>query len=338
MMINRLNPTLLVAIPWIICQHVGVVSSFTLQILRGQNHGLQSTRKLQRMRNTNLYMNMETKPSDSQVSGIGIALTREDGKNAKILKAIQSHSRIIGSSCSLIEIPCIEHAHGPDSGETFISTLSSSPSTFDYIAVTSPEAAQVFASTLQLTNISIENLPQVCAVGKATEESLRAKGIPVSFTPSKATAATLVNELPAISKDRATINVLYPASAKAKKTLQKGLEARTDTSFKVTRLDTYDTVPAKWTEEQLKIAQEDIKIVCFGSPSAVQSWVEKVNEMGSKNIATKSLAACIGETSAQACREMGWKEEDIYYPDKPGIPGWTESVADAMDRIQKDQN
>ena len=305
---------------------------------------------------------------DNENKIIKIALTREDGKNKKIWNALESHPqlRTLCSSttnddttstsimtmtmtttnvyaCDIIEIPCIEHADGPDSGEIFLSELTICPSTYDYITITSPEAAQVFASTWEQTQLSKDELPSICAVGKATQQALEKRNIPVSFVPSKATAATLVNELPPI-ENKKTTNVLYPASAKAKLTLQKGLQERRDASFEVKRLDTYDTVPAKWTDEQYTIAKESIQIVCFASPSAVESWVSKVNEEDKRNRNGKELssfhqqytmAACIGETSAQACREFGWEENHIFYPDKPGVNGWAESVVEAVEQMYK---
>jgi len=337
--IGKTKQILFLGIASAILSHLNFVTSFShLPFLPNAGQHQMQKRKCSGVESRSvLHLSTHT---EQEVKSISIAVTREDGKNTKILQAIQSHTRLSSHSvpCRLTEIPCIAHAEGPDAGDTFTSALLSSPSEFDYIAITSPEAAQVFASTWKQTTISNENLPKICAVGKATQEALNSNGLSVSFVPSKATAATLVKELPPIEdknggKEISTTTVLYPASAKAKPTLQKGLEARTDAKFQVTRLNTYDTIPASWTEEQLKLAQIHTQIVCFASPSAVESWVEKVNQ-GSINASECMLVACIGETSAQACREMGWKEQDIFYPEKPGVDGWAESVMNAADRIQ----
>ena len=262
-----------------------------------------------------------------------VALTREEGKNNKLKKALESNSKIIqilaSSSTSAMdvnEIPCIAHADGPDLnvlGETLSST------DFDYIAITSPEAAKVFATSW--IDADRPEVGLVAAVGKATQEALTAYGIDVAFVPSKATAATLVKELPmqeeAINEGRAT-SLLYPASAKAKDTLQNGLE---DRGFVVTRLNTYDTVTASWTQEEETLAKST-NVACFASPSAVKAWLKNTKDLG----CPRAVAACIGETSYSACRKNGWKEEEIFYPDKPGIDGWSDSVANALQYLSND--
>ena len=240
-----------------------------------------------------------------------VALTREDGKNEKLIQQIKGNSDL-NDKVELLELPCIEHASGPDF-ENLASILASR--TWDYVAVTSPEAAKVIASAWDV--VRDDPLP-VAAVGKATEKTLEKYGIPVSFVPSKATAKTLAAELEL--KGEGT-TLLYPASARAKTTLQDGLKAR---GFDVTRLNTYDTVTANWTEEQ-KDAAKKVKVACFASPSSIKGWLYNTENNNSV------LAACIGETSAQACRENSWDESQIFYPESPGLKGWVEAIQEASE-------
>lgn len=258
-----------------------------------------------------------------------------------------------------MELPCIVHANGPDLSK-LVSTLKDPTDTFDYIIITSPEAAHVFikaweeatqSSSSSSSSSSLVQNTKLVAVGKATEETLLQHGLHVDFVPTKATAKTLVQELPpstqATREGRFT-KVLYPASVKAKPTLQNGLNERG--TFHVMRLDTYDTIPATWDKEQIRMAQT-VRIACFASPSAVEAWVLNYRRMmqeegeeeqhdeiktdmeKKKRDGNEVLAACIGETSAQACREMQWNQEDIFYPEKPGVEGWSDVVADALERI-----
>jgi uroporphyrinogen-III synthase len=245
----------------------------------------------------------------STTTPISVALTREEGKNDKLRTELEARSTCM----QLNELPCIAHADGEDIGK-LANTLRQP---WDYVAITSPEAAKVLSTAW----LGGEGAPEVAAVGKATQEALEELGIPVAFCPSKATASTLVTELP--SKGAVT-TVLYPASAKAATTLQEGLSAR---GFAVTRLDTYDTVTATWSEEEQAMASTT-QIACFGSPSAVEAWLQNTNN--NKNI----LAACIGETSAEACRKFEFSEEQIFYPEKPGVPGWASAVVEAMESLK----
>lgn len=244
---------------------------------------------------------------------IVVAVTREHGKNSEILKAIGNDPEL-GSSTKIMELSCIEHATGVDIDKLGPALKSKD---WDYVAVTSPEAAKVLASAWD--GVRDNPLP-VVAVGVATEKALQVFSIDVCFTPSKATAETLVAEL--VLKHPRT-SLLYPASARAKNTLQNGLEAR---GVEVTRLNTYDTITANWSEDQKK-ASGEVKIACFASPSSIKGWLQNTNE--NKNV----IAACIGETSAMACRNHGWDESKIFFPEKPGIDGWVQAIKEAAASI-----
>lgn len=289
----------------------------------------------------------------SSPPAITIALTREEGNNDKLKKELTNllllnkndddASASSEEPTTIVELPCIAHADGEDLPR-LEETLRQR--TFDYIVVTSPEAARVLATAyLAVTNTNNNDgdddrsdpstalaASKVAAVGKATRETLEKLGIPVDFCPTKATAQTLVQELPATSvqqdnNDRPA-TVLYPASARAATTLQDGLEA--SKRFVVTRLNTYDTMTAVWTDEQKELASH-VTVVCFGSPSAVEAWL--LNSNNNRNV----LAACIGETSAAACREFQFPEENIFFPEKPGIPGWAQAVNDALQSLSAAQ-
>lgn len=242
-----------------------------------------------------------------------VAVTREEGKNNKLIKKIEGNSEL-SDKLEVLELPCIEHAVGEDIG-ILGSTLTDNK--WDYVAVTSPEAAKVLSSAWDVVK---DDSIAVVAVGKATEKALEGYSIPVAFVPSKANAETLAKELEL--KGEGT-TLLYPASAKAKDVLETGLKSR---GFEVTRLNTYDTVTASWTDEQ-KEAAKNVQIVCFGSPSSVDGWLANMD--GNKDV----VAACIGGTSAKACRGYNWAESKIFSPENPGLDGWFESIREATESI-----
>jgi uroporphyrinogen-III synthase len=248
------------------------------------------------------------------LSAISVALTREEGKNAKLQKALEASSLLSLSGVQALELSCIAHADGSDYDSLSDTLLNGS---WDYVAVTSPEAARVVASAWDVVR---DNPPPVAAVGKATQETLTSFGINVCFCPSKATAATLVKELPG----EEGCKLLYPASQRAKQTLESGLKER---GFQVTRLNTYDTVTAVW-QQDTKLQASSCQVACFASPSAVKGWLSNTENNN------QVIAACIGETSATACRENGWTNDKIFYPEKPGIEGWVEAVEQAVESLQ----
>lgn len=259
-----------------------------------------------------------------------VALTREAGNNGKLMQAIQSSSKLGEKveQLQFIELPCIEHVEGPDAS-TLPVVLATTP--FDYICITSPEAAVVFLKAWELAKEMYKPshdvpLGKIAVVGKATEQVLSQHGLDVAFVPTKATAKVLAEELPAFQSRKEEghlTTVLYPASLQAKTNLEDGLSKRGE--FLVRRLNTYDTLPAVWTQDQVMLAKQ-CKVACFGSPSAVKGWTKNLNYDAGNHV----LAACIGETSAEECRRLKWDKSNIFYPTKPGIEGWVDAVAEAL--------
>ena len=273
-----------------------------------------------------------------------VALTRELGKNGKFQTILQARGIVAK------ELPCIAFEN---LGAPLPEALREE---WEYIVVTSPEAASVFAQGWAATGKP--NLRIAC-VGAGTKQVLVGLGLEPVFVPSKATGKVLAAELPG---PKASGRVLYPASAKAANHVQGGLTAR---GFEVVRLNTYDTVSATWTEEQVytlcKCSAGSADLICYpffamrflrrlygpandvrlplylilplqtllaenaaavalASPSATEVWA--------KLMGTRHPAACIGETSADACRKAGFSR--VFFPEMPGLDGWADAVEQAL--------
>ncbi|KAH9758368.1 Uroporphyrinogen-III synthase [Citrus sinensis] len=160
-----------------------------------------------------------------------VVVTRERGKNGKLIKALAKH-RI-----DCLELPLIQHAQGPDT-DRLSSVLNDT--IFDWIIITSPEAGSVFLEAWKeagTPNVRIG----VVGAGTASifEEVIQSSkcSLDVAFSPSKATGKILASELPKNGNKKCT--VLYPASAKASNEIEEGLSNR---GFEVVRLNTYTTV------------------------------------------------------------------------------------------------
>mmetsp|Transcript_20133 Transcript_20133/g.43288 ORF Transcript_20133/g.43288 Transcript_20133/m.43288 type:complete len:219 (-) Transcript_20133:74-730(-) len=203
-----------------------------------------------------------------------------------------------------MELPCIAFKQLPASAELprFLAER-----VHGWVVITSPEAAEVF---LDAWRHARKPQMRIACVGAASAKVLKAAGLPTPFIPSKATAKTLAAELPL---DEAAMSVLYPCSALAATTLQDALEGR---GFSVTRLETYTTVEAPWVEDATAAARA-ASVVSFASPSAVRVWQERAG--------TSAVAVCIGETSAQEARRLGFAH--VLFPESPGIEAWSETIA-----------
>ncbi|MCL7045173.1 hypothetical protein MKW94_007759 [Papaver nudicaule] len=254
-----------------------------------------------------------TSSSDSAPLRPKVVVTREHGKNIKLINALAKH----GINC--FELPLIQHTEGPDLDRL---TMVLRGTSFDWIVITSPEAGLVF---LNAWKASGSPKVQVGVVGAGTASVFKdvlqspQRSLSISFSPSKATGKVLALELPKHGSGRCS--VLYPASMKAGNEIEMGLTAR---GFEVTRLNTYSTVPV-YDVDQMVLAQAlSSPVVAVASPSAVRAWVNLISEAESWD----NAVACIGETTALAAKRLGLK--NVYYPTNPGLEGWVGSILEAL--------
>ncbi|KAI5656184.1 hypothetical protein M9H77_24977 [Catharanthus roseus] len=251
--------------------------------------------------------------ASASISQPKVVVTRERGKNAKLIKALDNH----GIDC--LELPLIQHAQLPD-----LERLSSllRKTYFDWIVITSPEAGSVFLDAwISAGNPSV----RVAVVGAGTASTFEGISRPlreyldVAFAPSKATGKVLASELPNCGNARCA--VLYPASAKASNEIEEGLSKR---GFEVTRLNTYTTAPVNHVDPKVLNQALTAPVVAVASPSAVRAWVNLIPELER----WENSVACIGETTASAAKRLGLT--NVYYPTDPGLYGWIDSILEAL--------
>lgn len=120
-----------------------------------------------------------------------VVATREAGKNGKLIAALEAR----GISC--LELPLIEHAPGPDR-DKLPGLLAAGG--FDWVAITSPEAAAVF---LEGWRAAGSPDVRVAVVGGGTRDALVAAGVEPAFVASKVR--------PAVSRRRQLPPVTNPA-------------------------------------------------------------------------------------------------------------------------------
>lgn len=240
-----------------------------------------------------------------------VVLTREKGKNGKLGEMLDR------KQIRWLELPLIETAEGPDRGKL---AGAIGQEKYEWTVLTSPEAASVFLGGWREAG---RPKVKIASVGKGTSEVLEAANAPdllqIAFTPSKANAEHLTAEIP-LEKSSGT-TVLYPASQKARQTLQNGLETR---GCVVTRLNTYDTLPVTGLDRGAREAARGAGVAAIASPSAVKAWVELVGGPDDADVAF----ACIGSTSAKAAEQLGLNR--IYSTDSPGLEGFVEAIEEAL--------
>lgn len=133
------------------------------------------------------------------------------------------------------------------------------PSAFDWLVVTSPNAADAYCAAHAVAP------PAVAAVGTSTGSALAAHGIVVSLVPTQQRAEALVVALTARS-ERA--RALVVQSADASPGLVDGLRAA---GWSVTAIGSHRAVPVRPTAAGLSRAR-DADAVLFASGSAARAW------------------------------------------------------------------
>ncbi|XP_027353764.1 uroporphyrinogen-III synthase, chloroplastic [Abrus precatorius] len=240
-----------------------------------------------------------------------VVVTRERGKNAKLITALAKHE------INCLELPLIEHTRGPDL-DRLPSVLSDNA--FDWVVITSPEAGSVFLEAWRASGMPHVKVGVVGAgtasIFKEASQSL-SQSLDIAFTPSKATGKVLATELPKVGNK---CTVLYPASAKASKEIEEGLSNR---GFEVTRMNTYTTVPVQHVDHVVLKQALAAPVVTVASPSAIRAWKILLSDSEWSN-----SIACIGETTAAMARSLGFT--NVYYPAQPGLEGWVESIIEAL--------
>jgi uroporphyrinogen-III synthase len=224
-----------------------------------------------------------------------------------------------GRGVSCLEMPLIETAPGPDT-DRLPDVLRREGHNFDWVCITSPEAASVFIEGWKKAGCPAV---RVAVVGDGTGRVLRAAEEPTlvpQFTPSVANADHFGPELPIL--ENGTKKVLYPASNKASSVLQEGLLAR---GFDVVRLNTYDTLPVTTlADDQLELAKQ-AEVVAIASPSAVRAWLKFVGDEAAEDVAI----ACIGSTSGQAAKKLGLAR--VFYPEEPSLDNFVTTIIQALE-------
>ncbi|CAL9203790.1 unnamed protein product, partial [Musa hybrid cultivar] len=249
--------------------------------------------------------------SPSPSSKPEVVVTRERGKNAKLISSLEKHNIFC------LEVPLVKHTEGPDADK--LSAILSD-SEFDWIVITSPEAAAVF---LEAWKVAGTPKVRIGVVGAGTasifQDTLESteQSLEIAFSPSKATGKVLASELPKYGQNK----VLYPASVKAGSEIEEGLSAR---GFDIIRMNTYNTIAAKDVDETILEFALSTPVVAVASPSAARAWVKLIREPENWD----NSVACIGETTGLAAKRLGLK--NVYYPKNPGLEGWVDSILEAL--------
>ena len=161
---------------------------------------------------------------------------------------------------------------------------------YDWLIFTSTVAVKFFFESISPEGIT----SKIAVVGTKTKEVVEQYGLKVSFTPDKATARKLAEQIPVETNEK----VFLPISKIAGTTIHSLLKKK---KVFVDQLAIYDNAPINYTKEQVQeINNRDIDVITFTSGSTVKNFKKLLKQH--RLIPLAKHAVSIGPSTTQVAK------------------------------------
>lgn len=202
-------------------------------------------------------------------------------------------AKLSALGADVIEFPTIEIKRFED-----MQPLHNALSRLDYykwIVFTSQNAASIFFDELFASGKDIRSISRckVAAIGRATSDSLKARGILCDCVPDKFVAESLLEKLTPLVN--AGDKILLPCSADSRIVLAKGLG---DLGAAVDVIHIYESIPPVKADAALVDKVINADCVTFASSSTARNFFALVPDV-------KGCCASIGPVTSATLRELG---------------------------------
>jgi uroporphyrinogen III methyltransferase/synthase len=204
-------------------------------------------------------------------------------------QASELAARLAALGAEVVEAPVLSVRHTPEG----LTTDERVGSRWDWIVFTSANGVAAFFEALNGAGRDARALgtTKVSAVGGATAEALRARGVIADFEPARATGGVLAEELPRVQGAR----ILLPVSSLTDDRMAGALRRR---GGLVEQVAIYETVPAP-LDEARREAVLAADAVLFASGSAARFLRAALGEAA---LAPPARLVAMGPESAEATR------------------------------------
>jgi uroporphyrinogen III methyltransferase/synthase len=177
--------------------------------------------------------------------------------------------------------------------------------TYQWLVFTSVTGVQAFFGRFEAQNQLPEDLQglSICAIGPATADELRGRGVQVAVMPSEYRAESLVESLSAFPLQ--DTRVLIPRAAVARDILPRALA---ECGAQVDVVEAYRTVlPSVDLAPDIcrLFEQGAIDAITFTSSSTVTNFVTLLGEVDLPPLLRNTVVACIGPITAETARTYG---------------------------------
>ncbi|MGA2517176.1 MAG: uroporphyrinogen-III synthase [Thermodesulfobacteriota bacterium] len=196
---------------------------------------------------------------------------------------------------------------------------------YDWIVFTSANGVNFFWQRLKERGKPLHLPPslKVCAIGPATADRLKRKGVRVPYIPEEFIAESILDGFKRQRIEGKTI--LLARAKKARDVLPKGLKKM---GAAVDVVEVYRTVRPKGGSKRMKnlLTEGKIDVITFTSSSTVNHFADLLRKEDLKNLVKGIAIACIGPVTARTVKEWGLKVR--IQPKQYTIPALTRAIAE----------
>lgn len=243
---------------------------------------------------------VEARPTSAPLAGRTVAVTRPRERAHALITALEA----LGAS--VLVTPAITVAppatcDALDDAVRRLAAPANSDAAYHWLALTSAVAVDAIAARLAALTLcfGVDHATRVAVVGEATARAAQARLGRVDLVPARHTADGLAAAMPAVAGAR----VLFPSADRARDALPALLTARGARVDRVVAYRTLDASPDALAAVVAGVAAGTLDLVIVASPSAAGALVQALAAAGVP--ATRCAVACIGPTTADACRTCG---------------------------------
>jgi len=251
--------------------------------------------------------------SGGSLGGLRVAVTRAQEQADAFRTVLEA------SGASVVEFPTIAIAPPADAGplDRAIAGLAS----YDWVIFTSVNGVHQFWGRAAATGADLSAIREcrVAAIGPATADALRARGVEPDLVPGEFVAEAIVEALPEVRG----LRILLPRADIARAVLREQLVAR---GASVDEVAAYRTVRGHPTPAAFAALRAGVDVIAFTSASTVRNFVDLIGDDLNEVLRDTSIA-CIGPITARAADELGLPVHVV--AEEYTIEGLTEAIVNA---------
>jgi len=194
---------------------------------------------------------------------------------------------------------------------------------YDWVIFTSANGADFFWRRMKEKGKAFPHRsPKVAAIGPATAESLKRRGLRAAYTPKEFVAEGILRGFEEMGIEGKRI--LLARARKARDVLPEGLRRK---GALVDVVETYRTVKPKGGSRRLRqlLEKGGLDVITFTSSSTVSHFVELLKGTDLKGLLGKITIACIGPITAKTASDFGMSVR--IQPEEYTIPALAEAIA-----------